>query len=62
MTPTPIAPSLTDAALITKARRLYCRSGSRQVQIDADAEVNEADGGVWVGAWVWVDCPDDDVS
>lgn len=36
---------------VDAARNLYA---SDEVEIEADAGISEADGGVWVQAWVWV--------
>jgi len=37
--------------LIDAATEKY---GSTDIEIDSDAEFTEADGGVWVQAWVWI--------
>lgn len=34
--------------------------GSEDVEIDDDPATSEAEGGVWVSAWVWIPGPDDD--
>ena len=40
---------------IAKARVQY---GNERCQIYEDADVSEGNDGVWVNAWVWVDCTD----
>jgi hypothetical protein len=47
---------ITKDELIEAARKAY---GTEGIEIDSDAEFTEADGGVWVQAWVWMG--DDDV-
>lgn len=39
------------AELVRRARELYA---SESIEIDADAQLSEADDGTWVQAWVWV--------
>lgn len=45
----------TTEALRREARRRYQRRG--ELEIDEGAVVVQAQGGVWVAAWCWVETP-----
>lgn len=45
--------------LIEEARAVY---QNEDCEIDEDAPFSDADGGTWVGAWVWVPEPEDETE
>jgi hypothetical protein len=44
--------------LIGEARALYEVGSDDNIEIDDNAQINAAEGGTWVAAWVWV--PDEE--
>lgn len=40
-----------------RAREQYAYGADDNIEIDDNAQVLDAEGGVWVQAWVWVSTP-----